>query len=453
MNRKLKVALQCTLMATCLLENSIAMKREVNTESNESGKTTPSFSELEENSWLPSEVWDQIISAAVWIEPRYQSHWMEMVPHSIHNILLVCEDWHKKTISALEASTSLLGSPPFYPYNLTDDVLKKFPNLTTLNLNFNCKGITNEGFKHLTKLTTLRLDCTQETTNEALKAFTSLTKLRLTCSDDVTVEPIIYCTKLTNLYVHGTNITDRELVHLTNLTKLTLFETSSISDASLSQMKNLKTLKIQTPYYGLNGTPTITDESIMHLTNLTSFHLFDEGRISNEPIKKLTNLTNLVLGLAHNISNLCLEYSPNLTALNFFDGKISDKILMQTPNLKKLLLSTTKHITPSCLNSLKNLQHIIVNVQYLGKDSSGETELVEFNKILALPSLRTVEMTTCCASSVDCYDTILHLIEELIKYKENSEVEITNKFNNLKKMKNNISTIKKRNYSTPFASV
>ena len=67
-------------------------------------------------------------------------------------------------------------------YNMTNNDLKDFPNLTSLDLSCNDK-ITNEGIKHLTNLTSLDLFENNKITDEGIKDLRNLTSLGLDGND------------------------------------------------------------------------------------------------------------------------------------------------------------------------------------------------------------------------------------------------------------------------------
>mgnify|MGYP000129361887 CR=1 FL=1 len=74
----------------------------------------------------------------------------------------------------------------------------KFNNIGSSIESYN-KKITDEGVKHLSKLTSLNLDSNKEITDEGIKHLSNLTCLVLWCNYKITDEGMTYLSNLTEI--------------------------------------------------------------------------------------------------------------------------------------------------------------------------------------------------------------------------------------------------------------
>jgi len=114
-------------------------------------------------------------------------------------------------------------------------------------------------------------------------------------------------------------MTNQELIHLSNLTSLTINNNHNISNKCIKRLTKLTTLKIQ------NICPYITQQLVDSLTNLTSLQLFDTSSFTC--IEKLTNLVSLDLPYNSIISDYDIEKLTNMTHLGLWNNyKITSNV-------------------------------------------------------------------------------------------------------------------------------
>ncbi len=186
---------------------------------------------------------------------------------NLKNLLLANKSFHQ----AMKSAPLHLDLSP-YRFKITDDILAQiidlFPNIVSLNL-FGCTSITDEGLKHvkrLTRLTSLNLGSCQQITDDGLVHLRGLTQL--------TFLGLNSCQRITDTGIGHLNT-------LTNLRTLRLSGCSQITNAGLIHLKGFTHLTS----LGLGGCPQIDDEGLKHLmelTEMTSLDLFGCSQITLE---------------------------------------------------------------------------------------------------------------------------------------------------------------------------
>lgn len=127
-----------------------------------------------------------------------------------------------------------LNEPVFLSDYIDDIHLRKFINLASLSLTHPCsyKKLTNEGIKHLSNLTSLRLPFPDKgiISDQGLK----------------------FLTNLSYLYIGGnpreTKLSDESLIHLTNLNSLEISCNEVFTDKSIMHLTKLTLLNISQNY-------------------------------------------------------------------------------------------------------------------------------------------------------------------------------------------------------------
>ena len=186
---------------------------------------------------------------------------------------------------------------------------KNLVNLTSLNLRYGNKNITDQGIKNLVNLTTLHM-------------------------------------------WNNINITDQGIKNLVNLRSLISGKNTNITDQGIKNLVNLTTLHMW------NNT-NITDQGIKNLVNLTSLDLSRNINITDQGIKNLVNLTSLDLSININITDMGIENLVNLTTLASGDDNITDQGIKNLVNLTSLDLWNNNNITDQ---GIKNLVKLKINI-------------------------------------------------------------------------------------------
>jgi len=329
-------------------------------------------------SLLPSEIWGHIFSNLDWITLFKASavsvEWHKEIPNWIFSLNL--DDDRRRV-----GQDTPLGR---YVSSFTDTYIAKFVNLHFLSLNYNKvignKGlmslkylahliisnnekITNKGIKNLVNLT--HLECGPKIGNEGLRFLTNLKHLDLYYAN-VSDEGIKHLTSLTSLKLdaHECEISNDGVKELTNLTMLTLNYGSTIDNDGLKYLTKLK-------YLRLNQYSSVNDEAIKHLPSLTFLDLTYNDhlstridRISNEGVKGLTNLTKLKLNDL--VSDEGIQGLTNLISLKVGES-VSGEGLMRLNRLTSLDLthndlvkfSHIEHLTSTLLKLNLSSNHVI----------------------------------------------------------------------------------------------
>lgn len=126
----------------------------------------------------------------------------------------------------------------------------------------------------------------------------------------------------------------------------------------------------------MNGKPSITNESVKNLTQLTHLDIRLNENINEEAISRLTNLTFLrcnsitknegiqnltrlkTLYLGHSITDEAFFNLTNLTRLIVEERGITDQTLKRLTQLLRLQYYSNNHITHEGLSHLTNLRHL-----------------------------------------------------------------------------------------------
>ncbi len=161
------------------------------------------------------------------------------------------------------------------------------------------------------------------------------------------IKPII---SITFSSIEDKNITDKEIIPLTNIT-----------------------------YLHLCFNENVTNKGIQPLTNMNSLILYRNENVTDMGIELLTNMTVLVLGCSRNITNKGIRLLTNLTHLYLWDGNnITDKGIRQLTNLIELYIRFNKNITDKGIKPLTNLI-------YLGLP---DNENITYDKIKSFTKLK-----------------------------------------------------------------
>eukprot|EP01127_Copromyxa_protea_P000452 TRINITY_DN1036_c0_g1_i1.p1 TRINITY_DN1036_c0_g1~~TRINITY_DN1036_c0_g1_i1.p1 ORF type:complete len:1863 (-),score=380.38 TRINITY_DN1036_c0_g1_i1:23-5611(-) len=172
---------------------------------------------------------------------------------------------------------------------VTDKSLKSLTMLTSLNLAQN-KTITNDSISLLTNLRQLNLDRNKLVKGTDLHRLSKLTSLNLSWNKQILDSDLAPCVGIKSLTLHqNKKISDASLSNLTNLTELHLEgRMKQITDSCLSKLTRIKILT-------LRAVSTITDASVKHLTNITILNMEWNRTLTEESLSCLKKLESLTL--------------------------------------------------------------------------------------------------------------------------------------------------------------
>ncbi len=239
----------------------------------------------------------------------------------------VCKDWRNLSL-VNDGCLDLSGVRDF-----TDSALKTIldkasgTRITSIHLP-KCLTLTDAGFAHLSKLTSLSsLNLYFTDITDAGLAYlsnTSLSSLNLSWCNNITNRGLAHLSKLTSLRsldLYNTRITDAGLAHLSNTSLSSLnLERCNIKDAGLAHLETLTSLSSLNLKF-IN----ITDAGLAYLSKLTSLSSLNLCGCSYirgaglAHLSKLTRLSSLDLSCCRNITDAGLAHLATLTSLSSLD--------------------------------------------------------------------------------------------------------------------------------------
>lgn len=323
--------------------------------------------------------------------------------------------------------------PDEYRFNLDDNIISKFPDLTELNISYYTK-ISASAIYKLKKIKTLNVE-------NNLNKFNEMSEHRLLPKN------------LTSLNASDTNISDEQSIYLINLKELICFNRSPYKPLTLNfsnlerletdvlggniVFKNLKHLVIN--WYTLDfkipeslrvysGPLIIGDGDYSNIEYLN----ISQGRISLDDILKLKKLRYLSINIPLPIIASNYQRIENLSHLRYLSGvdfSFTDvSIIPHLPNLIYLKIINANYIELTKIS--KNIKYLIcidsavdlsslMNLEYLKMD---KCIYLNLEKLLKLKYL-SINDCQCCklfpASLVNLETLILRslwYIEGIIKY-------------------------------------
>jgi len=223
---------------------------------------------------------------------------------------------------------------------LTDHAFVMFNNLTKLNIS-NCKNITDSGINLICNnrnLEELILSSCKQITNEAFISIKKLKKLKILNIDychNITDTGILQLHTIENISLVGCKITDESIKHLstiTTITSLNIYGQSTLTLESLVNFTNLVTLDASMCNFPDNDT--------MQFTNLNKLFLSGCVNIKDYTLGQINNLTQLDLTLCNYITTQCII-----------------KILQTNP-IENIILNWVNNVTDDCLQYMNNATYI-----------------------------------------------------------------------------------------------
>lgn len=347
--------------------------------------------------FLPSELWHKIFLYAQRGNISF-----------LYIFQLVCKPW-REMIQSNEFDVDLTP----WDMELTDEILKQWPNCTNLNLEFSCL-VTNDGLKGLTKLIFLDLSENDNITDDGIRGLTNLVVLNLLESSEITNDGIMNLTNLTDLVLcKNDQITDEEIINLTNLTNLRLIGMEQLTDDLIKTLTNLTQLS-------LANNNTITNNGISDLTKLTILGLDENDKIIDENIWLLTNLTDLSLSYNNTITNDGLKDLTNLKYLELEENEtISDQGIRGLTNLTYLCLNNNKTITNNGIKNLTKLKYLYLqeNQKITDEGIVSCTDLIELdlskNINITIDGIKNLKKMD---SDINIFISLINKVKGLTKY-------------------------------------
>ncbi|AYV83068.1 MAG: hypothetical protein Hyperionvirus4_33 [Hyperionvirus sp.] len=218
---------------------------------------------------------------------------------------------------------------------ITDYGIETLTNLTKLSIGGDgeCIDLTARSLTKLSKLRSLGANCNGTIDDQLLASLSHLTSLCLSNDATITNEGIKPLTNLLSLNLYATRgITEVGFQHLTLLEDLTLDHMDIKSD-SFKYLVNLTSFSMCTPN-------NLIPEDLLKMTKLGSLALKYQylPSISDDTLSKLTNLTALDLTYNKIITDHGIISLLNLGVFNGPDSNITTKALLQLPSLRELTI-------------------------------------------------------------------------------------------------------------------
>jgi hypothetical protein len=304
---------------------------------------------------LPKEVWHDIF---------------HRIANSEEKILLTttCKLFYEiipQTIAVFSPSHEIL---------LTNKILRRYTNLTSLDLMYN-RHVDGWGLGKLVRLTTLVFGSLPS----QIYVITKLTNLTdLTVASDLRIVSDIFPslgTQLTHLTLFRDVecITDRNTSHLTNLTYLYL-NNDGITDKCIMRMTNLTDLSIE-------WNAVISDDGLWPLINLTTLSLSTNENILGYNMSRLVNLTELDISGNRHFEGEYLYTLTKLTNLSLLDNKkVVYYHIEHITSLKRLIISEKSAMNYEEVGALYQLKVLI----FYGQTFTGEEKLRDHRHDLSI---------------------------------------------------------------------
>ena len=195
------------------------------------------------------------------------------LPINDENIIASPDTGRTKNLARMPYSLPLFHGQVILYGTLVSADISLFRLLNQVNsLHVRCRNrsiITNDSFRHLTNLHSLRLSAPLSTiTDEAFHRLAKLKSLSVNRFRGVADEAFRHLTNLQSLYMNRCRqaaITDKAFVHLKKLHRLKMiaYRQTTITDEAFGHLKILKTLAMDQC-----DQLTITDKAFVHFTNL-----------------------------------------------------------------------------------------------------------------------------------------------------------------------------------------
>lgn len=224
--------------------------------------------------------------------------------------------------------------PESLQIKITNEILKKNPAITALNLNANNKVDDLNGLKKL-KILYLGYDTKEKITNESIKNL----NLKSLILRNENITDLSHMQNLIRLDISCTNISDKIFSKNTGLKILDASNNNNIHN--IDDLTKLKKLRLRRNDQGL---------LIIKNTCITDLDLFDNTNVEN--IMELKNLKKLNLAFNKKIPDEQLKNKKNIVSLNLCCNKKIEKINFLT-KLEVLNISGN-----SCLIGDKEIENL-----------------------------------------------------------------------------------------------
>ena len=240
------------------------------------------------------------------------------------------------------------------------------------------------------------------------------------------------------LYIETDSLTDQSMIHFTQLTLLDLMENDHISDESIKLLTNLKKL-------ALSGVPKVTDQSIKLLTELRKLNLVIVDHLTGDSFSNLINLEDIsLLSKDSHLLEKCFDLtklsSLTLHSNEYYSQIIPNVIIRKLTQLKKLTLSNYSDQPLPDLNPLINIHTLDLNDVTLFPncfDSLTHLRKLKIDNYNIIDGIFPIHLTKLelglCTKITD--ESLKYLSPSLCKFNEISELKL---LTNLRSLKVNI---------------
>lgn len=325
--------------------------------------------------------------------------WMEILLYTEAPVFLLCRVNKWFAANALYKITSNMH------YRLTDNVLKKLPALSHINISTD--NITSDGLKDCPKLTSMFIFMSKGIDNGSIMNCTALTSLQVFGPSLITAEGLDYCPNISTLNLP--ELSDN-IKHCAAVTDLTIIG-GSFSNTGLSRFTNLTKLSVA-------GNRFISGDGLKFCP-LRSLKLNANSVIRDYDLQSCPQLDTLHLGMYSPCGDIGLSYCANITELYIGNGNVTDTGLRYLPNLKKLSMIGCRNITDAGLLYCSqlvylNIQNTVITDEGL-KHCAGLTGLVtnQHHGISALTNLTDLTIkpgSTITGSSLQYCPNLTRLV-------------------------------------------
>lgn len=326
---------------------------------------------------LPLEVWGLIVSE-------------QSDTRSNLNLFSTCALFHRELPQFLQQFQE--GDYHF----LTDQILKKFPGLTYMNLSSNF-NVTDDGISHLVKL-------------EMLDLSTHIRPVGIRITND----GIQHLTNLTNLNLWGNYKITKFPTKRLNILSLRSIQPFHIPTALIEECTNLTVLDLG---HSRHCEKRIEFQNLDNLVQLTSLDASHSPLIKPDQLLKMTNLTNLSIPFYQPIHAEKLNF-PFLRRLNIYSCRISPNLLTTLTNLTDLnapLRGDQCILTDPVLACLTQLTYLnITRQRELTPDSLKKLVCLKFLVVYDVANLVNLEVLSLL-TNLKVVDTCGSEIEPHIK--------------------------------------
>ncbi|KAL9641648.1 hypothetical protein ABK040_016879, partial [Willaertia magna] len=238
--------------------------------------------------------------------------------------------------------------------HITGQCLQKFKNLKTLELGFNYK-IVDSDLMELNNLTKLDIQFIYDINGSCFKNLINLTSLKANASY-IKMEYLNYLINLKELVINNAE------KFTLNLATLQIMPRSEIIDENLYNLKNLKSLQI-------NSCDSFLGNCFIYLQKLEYLKV-SYCKINEENLQYLTNLKTLITENTYqSISGKYFNYLKKLKKLKFYpNSKIKDEYIKDLINLQSLSIPFNSKFTGKYLNNnltKLNASNTKINEKYL----------------------------------------------------------------------------------------